>query len=211
MRNKRTTLLALLAATAVVVNVLDYDPYGNSDAAVDHVRHIPKALGPWLGVDVPLEESVYEILETRAIVHRRYVDSDSDEIFLSLVHYGEANVGFHPPEQCLGAQGIPLDRARETIRFRTGGSNVQMSVNTLVQDIEGRKSLIYYFYNAGTYSGDNYVHLRLSVALNKLTNHEKGASLVRISTPVENGDTKRARSLLQRFLEDLYPYLKTLS
>ncbi|MEA3322719.1 MAG: hypothetical protein U9Q12_00685 [Patescibacteria group bacterium] len=71
-KNRYFALLALLLTTAGIVNFLSYDTFYKADAAVETIEKIPLNLGKWHGVDVSLEENIYEILETKSIINRVY-------------------------------------------------------------------------------------------------------------------------------------------
>jgi len=55
--------------------------------------------------------------------------------------------------------------------------------------------------------GENYIKLRLNLAINKFSNNEKSGSLIRISTPIQMSDTQEASKILLDFTQELYPYL----
>ena len=89
--------------TVLIANVFSYDRYHKTGQAIDAIRNVPLKIEGWVGMDLPLEERVYRILETKSIIHRRYI-SNNQTIFLSLVYYPETKVDFHSPEGCLGGK-----------------------------------------------------------------------------------------------------------
>ena len=75
-------VILLLAVTASVVNGLQYDSSQDDESGLADLQPIPMQIGEWWqGKDFPLEEMVYEILETRAIIHRSYTEEKWGECF----------------------------------------------------------------------------------------------------------------------------------
>ena len=77
----------LILLTALLVNNIQLEPSLDDSDALRISKTIPMQLGKWQGFDVQLDEEVYEILETKAIIHRNYVHEDGSQVFLSVVHY----------------------------------------------------------------------------------------------------------------------------
>ena len=154
-----------------------------------------------------MDERVYEILETRSIIHRAYFLESGKEVFLSLVYYPETKVDFHAPEACLGGQGIKTWKSPKQIQIRCDGKVQTIDLNQILHTNEGRKNLVYYFYKAGRFVGKSYVKLRFALAANTILERERSGSLIRVSTVLNPGEEKEAEETLRSFIEELYPYL----
>ena len=208
MKVRYLTVILLLAITAGIVRVVSYDTYNNPEQGLTAIAQIPMQFGEWQGKDMPLEENIYEILETRSIIHRSYSSPTGKSVFLSIVYYTETKVDFHAPESCLGGQGFRVHKEDKTVIVRQNGQNTPIRLNQLLRKEEGVDStLIWYFYKAGDFLGEDYLSLRVSLALNKLASEAKSGSLIRISTPVENGGEEQAEKLLEGFVGGIYPYV----
>ncbi len=207
LKNRFIIAFLLIAIAAFIVNYLSYNTYNKSEDGIEAIKGIPMEFGRWHGENVRLDESIYELLETKSIIHRKYYSDSGNEVFLSIVYHSETKVNFHGPEQCLGAQGIPLEKSLKRISFKDGEKTVEISLNRLIQKQYGRESLFYYFFKAGQFMGPNYIKLRLHLAINKFTDKKKSGSLIRASTPVSNNNTQNAGIVLTGFIEALYPYL----
>ncbi len=205
-RNRFLIIFVILILTSVLVNFLTYEAYHEAEAGIRGIKNIPLEIGKWEGKDVFLEEKIYEILETRSIIHRNYL-KNGQNAFLSLVYHPETKVDFHSPEYCFGAQGVELVKTTKNITIIYDEERVNISVNKLIYQKNGFDELVYYFYKSGGFLGQSYIKLRLSLAVSKLSNRSKSGSLVRVSTPILNGDIQRASNSLGNFIEDLYPYL----
>ncbi len=179
------------------------------EKGLSDIGQIPLHLGQWWGYDVPLEERVYNILETKAIMHRRYASIQGQEVFLSVVHYPETKVDFHAPEGCLGGRGIAVSKSEKSILVQDADKQHAIKVNRLIQSAGNDKQLIYYFYKTGNYVGSSYIRLRFRLVLNNLWHQDRSASLVRFSTPVSQDDFQGASQRLLHFMQDIYPYMTT--
>ena len=196
----------MIAVGAVVVNLIEYETFYQADDAIQTVSKIPAVLGNWRGTDVVLTEDVYDILETRAIIHRSYQYRDQ-RVFLSLVFYPETKVDFHAPEACLAGGGREIKKSAKTIMLENAGKNISLDLNQLIYSGELNKELVYYFFKTGSYMGNSYIHLRFSLAGNKLSGNGTSGSLIRISTSDKTIDSVNAADRLKHFIQDLYPYL----
>jgi EpsI family protein len=204
MHNRYLIVIAIMLLTSVFVNFLSYDTYYEAEAGIRAIKNIPLEFGQWQGKDIPLDEQIYEILETRSIINRAYRTENGKEVLLSIVYYPETKVDFHAPESCLAGRGIQSD---QTITITPNEKKVTINLNRLIRQQAGSDELIYYFYKAGDFLGKSYIKLRLNLALNKFGRKEKSGSLIRVSTPVFGEDYKSASNMLTSFIEDLYPYL----
>lgn len=203
-------LSCILVFTAMLVSFFSYSAYNDSEAGMRAINKIPLEFGKWQGKEVQLENLIYEILETKSIIHRTYRSESGKDVFLSIVYYAETKVDLHAPEACLGGKGILVEKTKKTISFINDNKFTRLHLNQLVRKQKTHEELIYYFYKAGHFMGENYIKLRFSLAMNKFTNKEKSGALIRVSTPVRAEDFKQSSELLVDFIAELYPYLQNL-
>ncbi len=207
-KTRYTVVFLLLALTAFVVNDLHGDYSQMKESGLEDIDNIPMRIdNSWQGKDFPLEEMVYDILETRAIIHRSFADKNGNNVFLSIVHYSDTKVDFHAPESCFGGRGLQTTKTTKTISLQIDGVDKSIDVAQMVTTRRNGKSLSYYFYKSGDFVGSNYIKMRLSIAANKLMNNDSRGSLIRISTTLLPEHEKESETLLARFLQDLFPYI----
>lgn len=210
MANLKTRyLLAIffILVTGSIVHALQYAPSQDDEAGLLAIQSIPLQIGPWHGYDVPLGEDVYEILETRAILHRNYVADNGDQVFLSIVHYNDTKVDFHAPEACLGGRGDRTTKSVKKVVVQVNEQKIPLELAEIVAQNNDRRNLAYYFYQTGGFHGQNYIKMRLKIAANRLAAHDSSGSLVRISTDMTK-DSEKAHHLLESFLTDLFPVIE---
>ena len=173
---------ALIIMTALIVNTLEYKPTQDKKAGLKNIQALPLRIDKWTGKDFPLTENIYEILETRAIIHRSYTADNQDNVFLSIVHYHDTKVDFHAPEACIGGRGFKTQKSTEKITLFPGANQITINIAKMVTTRETGRTLTYYFFKSGQFIGSNYIKMRLSIAANKLTMNDTRGSLIRIST-----------------------------
>ena len=203
-------LSCILVFTALLVSFLNYGAYNKSEAGMRAINKIPLEFGKWQGKEVQLDNLIYEILETKSIIHRTYRSESGEDVFLSIVYYAETKVDLHAPEGCLGGKGILVEKTKKTISFINDNKFTKLHLNQLIRKQKTHEEIIYYFYKAGHFMGESYIKLRFSLAMNKFTNQEKSGALIRVSTPVSSGDLKKSSGILVDFIAELYPYLQNL-
>ncbi|VAW34694.1 hypothetical protein MNBD_DELTA04-1624 [hydrothermal vent metagenome] len=200
--------LVLLSAAACLVKSLQYDSKQDDVAGLAAIRTIPMRLGKWQGHDVPLAEEVYDILETRAILNRKYVSPEGNYIFLSIVHYSDTKVDFHAPEACLGGRGERTTKIVKKIYLTLNGKTFPLTIAEVKAKNFDSQSLSYYFYKAGNFMGQSYIKMRLNIAYNRLTEQNKSGSLIRVSVPMQLTVSKeKQEAQLVQFLQELVPFL----
>lgn len=198
----------LLSITAIIINGLQYDSLPEDETGISILNRIPIQFGKWKGQDVSLDETVYDILETRTIIHRSFTGDNGENVFLSVVHYQDTKVGFHSPEACLGGIGEKVDKTNKKIVLYSGNQQIKIHVAQIISKRSTGQTLTYYFYKSGQFIGSNYIKMRLNIAANKITMNDTRGSLIRISTTLIPGNETAAKLMLIDFTEALLPYIK---
>ncbi|SMC50364.1 EpsI family protein [Desulfocicer vacuolatum DSM 3385] len=210
MKNNWILVVLVMLFLAYAIQFVGYDKNITMEQGVDTVKQIPLKIGEWTGKDYSFDPIVMDILETKAILHRNYQNTEGNHVFLSLVYYAQTKVDFHAPEECLGGQGIKTEKLPARIDVKTQTGDIfSLKINKLIQiQDKNNKLLVYYFYKTGSFMGRNYIKLRFNLILNKFKTAGQNGSLVRLSTPFsveDNGQT--SHEYLERFITDLFPYL----
>ena len=174
-------VILLLGLTASAVFALQYDSHQDEMAGLAALKKIPMHIDGWTGQDIPLDEKVYDILETRAILHRTYHNKQGDSILFSIVHYNDTKVDFHAPEACLGGLGQRTRKEIKTLKLSIDGKLMSLQVAEIIATAPRSRSVSYYFYKTGNFIGQDYIKMRLSLAKNKLFKGDTSGSLIRFS------------------------------
>jgi EpsI family protein len=206
-RNRYVILIVLMVLTAALVNLLNYSSHYKSEEGIANIQQIPLKVGNWDGRDLNIEKVVYDILETKSIIHRTYTHN-GPPVLLSVVYYPETKVDFHAPEACLGGRGITIDKSTKTLAFKANGEQTKLELNQLIWHKDDYEELVYYFYKSGDFVGNDYISLRIKLAMNKIINRPTSGSLIRVSTVLPPNNMEYASDTLRNFIEELYPYIE---
>jgi len=172
---------------------------------------LPVSLGSWDAIDVPLEQSVESILRADANLQRAYVHRLGTVVFLYVGYYGTERGGRpeHTPEVCFHSQGWDITERRTLLV--DAGSNAPGSsgredgsrsfrVSEFVVEQQGERHLVEFWYRSHRSTGMlGPFDQALDRLLGRLLDGRSDGSLVRISTPIHDGDLVEARSFLLQF------------
>ncbi len=119
------------------------------------VHTFPMKVGEWQGRDLPITEKEYDILETRNLISREYVNPSGDKLYLFII-YSETNRSvFHPPEVCMMGGGLAITD-KQIENFDVG--NKVFTTNKLFVEKGEFKEIILNCYKAGNiYTSDFYL------------------------------------------------------
>ena len=158
------------------------------------VSTVPLRMGGWKGRDLEVGQDVYEILETKDVVVREYVDSEGDSVMLSMVFAQNNRDSFLPPVICYLGGGIELrDKGFEEIPFSDGA----LTANKLVMDSpRGTIKAWYWFLLGDTFFG-SYYKQQIFFMLDALSGKDSRGALVRVSVL---GDSERLVKKAKEFI-----------
>ena len=188
---------ALAAAGALVWTVRISGASADAPIAASHV---PTALGAWHGQPLPLDQKVFDILETQDVVvleyHRRAGESP---VWLSQVAGFGNRAAFHPPELCyVGSHYEVLERGPITVT--AAGAPRQLMRLVIAQNQE--KFEAWYWFTAGNRITSNYYRQQLWLVWDQLRGKPSSGTLVRISTIADQStaSSNRLKEFLEAFL-----------
>ncbi|MEQ8765238.1 MAG: EpsI family protein [Planctomycetota bacterium] len=168
-------------------------------------RDVPLKIGGWQGEDKKLSDRVYELLETRDVVFRRYRRKD-ENIWLCLVQAQDNRRGSHPPEICYIGQGFEVDENRTAeLRLDPGKA---LSVRRLKIHKSDQEWAVLYWYQVGTWQTSSYFAQQLQLIINLLLARKAPAVVVRFDTRIEEAESEEdAYARLERFARASLPVL----
>lgn len=160
---------------------------------------VPAELGAWRGSEVPVDDSVADMLRADFNFQRAYVHPFGGLVFAYVGYYGTTRGGRpeHTPRTCYQAQGWALHDERTLAIDEAIG----LTVNEVVVEREGERRLVHFWYRTRRSTGlvGEYA-LIFDHALGRLLDGRADGALVRLSTPIYTDDgLVAARSLLSQF------------
>jgi EpsI family protein len=172
---------------------------------------LPQALGSWDAIDVPLDQNVESILRADANLQRAYVHPLGAIVFLYVGYYGTERGGRpeHTPEVCFHSQGWEIaERRTLTVNAesrtpdgaKSDGERKSFRVTEFVVEQGGQRHLVQFWYRSHRSTGLlGPLDQALDRLVGRLVDGRSDGSLVRISTPIADGDLVAARSFLLQF------------
>lgn len=196
--------LALLAVSAALSNTVLFRQVVQGHT--DYTRNIPARLGEWeMLQERPASASEIQGLETRDIIKRTYGNGrTSVELVIAYIAHSSRKSA-HAQEACLRGAGALVGSITDVYwdEEKVGSKLISL-------DMGNRRQWVSYWYKIGnTYTAD-YLGSSLRMFLGGLVgSRHQGASLIRLSTPENPGETPaQIQARLRGFTRVLLPELE---
>ncbi|MDD5020011.1 MAG: EpsI family protein [Candidatus Omnitrophica bacterium] len=200
-----TTVLVLFIAT-VAVSVPLYLVVPGTDKEAQ-VARLPMNVHGWVGRDLPVEESAYEILETRNLILREYAKG-GNKVYLYIIYSMDNRRVSHPPEVCFEGSGVTIVKKQKAPMELAGGRRI--TVNMLLVERKGAMNAVVYWYKAGDAYTDNYLAQQLRIAVNHFKFKKTPGALIRLSAESPSGDVQKALENIRQFAKDVSEYFPAI-
>jgi len=173
---------------------------GESDELVSTVAlsqldsAVKPQLGIWHGTLIETDPRALEILETDDVdlMEYRMGEADPPVWFARVAGFGK-RAAFHPPELCyVGSHFEILER--EQISILVNGTTRDVMRLVIGQDSEQFEA--WYWFTAGERTTHNYYQQQLWLLTDTIRRRPMNGTLVRISTPLNDGNKSAHRRLL---------------
>ena len=199
-RNSLIVILLFLVSSFILYNMRLTKGNVNLEA---YLENIPLNIREWKGKNLKIPSYVYEILETRNILMREYIDENGGELILTIV-CSEGNRGsFHPPEICYaGGEGVEfLEKKKDTVPLE-GNNNLE--VNKLLMKSTDGLTTAWYWFLAGDEYVSSYYQQQLRLFLDALRGKSGQGALIRVSV---HGNSESIEDKTKSFITLLVPYM----
>lgn len=203
-----TVVLLLLSSLGVEALSVGHEPPPRKELAL-----LPHQIAPWDSKDIPIEPGVEELLGAKDLVNRVYWDADSQipiGLFIAFFDSQRQGGAIHSPKNCLPGAGWSAVQA-STTTLSVPGSSEPLRVNLyIIQKDLDRQVVLYWYQSQGRVIASEY-SAKLYLMWDALTRRRSDGALVRIVTPIFQGDTagatRRATSFAQTALPLLTPHI----
>jgi EpsI family protein len=195
---------ALLVAVGAFAWWLELRPSLAADT--EPLRTLPRQIGPWRSVDVPLESEVEAALDADFNLQRAYSTGTGDVIWLYVGYYGTERGGRpqHTPRGCYTGAGWGI-RAVRALDAAPGGA---LRVNEYWIERDGEQRLVHYWYRSHRRTGMlGGLDQNLDRLLGRLLDGRADGALVRVSAPLYHGGEVETRGKLLAFAAAIDPLL----
>ena len=199
-RNSLIVVCLLAASVAMILKI-----QASSAWVPQHLVNlevVPHEIGSWKGTDFPIDQNVYEILETEDILSRRYQDESGYPVDLLIVFSKNNRDSFHPPEICYVGAGTELmEKKFEALTLNDGSS-----LNTTKLSVKADNYLInvWYWFMVGDETIANHYWQQFYLIKNIFSKDAAQGAMIRISV---NTNDELAKEKASQFVSGLMPYL----
>jgi len=197
-------LSILIAVLAISIPAYFIVPSAKEEALVSK---FPMQIGGWKGLDLPVEENTFAVLETRNLILREYSRGDA-KVYLYIIYSQDNRKVSHPPEVCLEGSGITVIKT-EKIPLELAGAR-QIIANKLTVEKEGINNIIVYWYKTGEYYLDNYLKQQMKVALASLQFKRTSGAMIRFSAEVIPTVPNKAMEDIRAFVKEASAYFSQI-
>jgi EpsI family protein len=175
-------------------------------ADVSPLESVPLRIGQWGSSDIPLPPAVEDGLRADLNLNRAYQNGTGDVVWLYVGYYGTERGGRpeHTPRGCYTGAGWGIESSQIVDVTPTG----TLRANEYVVTNSGERRLVHFWYRShrrtGILGGFDQNVDRL---VGRLFDNRADGALVRVSTPVLEGDLVAARGRVLSFSSLLDPIL----
>jgi len=199
MNNKAFIVVAIVL---IIVALAANTPQKFDKSAETQITAFPKVIGNWQGRDLELSAREYEILETKNLFSRDYVNSQTgDTVNLYIIYSADNRRALHPPEVCYSGGGSTiLEKSVVPI-------SSSLMVNKFTIENKNKRQLVVYWYKAPNLSTYNYLKQQIRVVFDRLLRKKTYGAMIRIALLVKENDEKKTLDVIKGFLKDIEPFL----
>lgn len=173
------------------------------------LANLPMKIGPWSGADAPIDQATRDVLGPGEFLRRNYSGGDNDpEIDLFIGYFPSQRAGdtMHSPKNCLPGSGwSEVHKALASLSWPNGEKFLANQYR--VAKGSEQRLVLYWYLSQGRATPNEYRN-KIDLVLNSMRKNRSDGSLIRIVTPVHDGETdEAAMQRLMPFVDALVPKL----
>jgi EpsI family protein len=198
-------VFVLLIPTAFFHNaILDSQREASKKKTTEAIMELPDRIGGYTrrAYDEEVSQRVKEVLETSQILLATYDSPRGYPVSLSIVHAGKTRRSLHFPEVCITGAGFEVrEQYTDNVGFMFTAKHL------VVYKGKQQEAVLYWFKTGDQFTGSFYVN-SLKWAKEQLMFGVPTSTMVRVSTPIIDGNQERAFTILKDFALKLAPIVK---
>jgi EpsI family protein len=198
----------LLVGQIMAFHLLPTSEYVPTQA---QLKSFQRTLGDWQMVsESEIDKETQELLKADDSMSRTYVDKDGVglNLFVAFFKSQRAGVSPHSPKVCLPGSGwTPEDS--QTLSVQVAAEQGPIEINRYAVSRGEYKSIVLYWYQTPHRVVASEYAAKLYLMADSLRYRRSDTWLVRVVSPVQNGDTQAAESRALRFIRSFYGPLKS--
>ena len=199
--------LALLAQAALFYGY----SRGESAPAARPLKGSPTQFGDWkLAMEGVIEQETLDVLRADDVVTRTYAESGTGRfanLFVAYFKTQRTGQAPHSPKNCLPGSGWAPSTS-DVISIPVSGQEAPLQVNRYIVEMGEEKSVVLYWYQTPKRVIANEFAAKYYLVLDSIRYHRSDTSLVRVVTPILNGDEDAATKTAMRFVQSFFTPLR---
>jgi exosortase D (VPLPA-CTERM-specific) len=196
---------ALLGATLVLLGTVDF--HENAPPRKTFAQ-FPNQVENWTGTRQTLEQKIINELDLTDYIMVDYRNSGGELVNFYVAYYQSQKMSesIHSPETCLPGSGWIFHKAGEASVSLADGKAI--AVKRAVMEKDGRQMLAYFWFPARGRILTNAYQMKLFNMWDALTQRRTDGALVRVISPVLNGDRiETVEAQMQDLMRVLQPII----
>lgn len=198
---------ALILLSILGVSVLSH---GSPVVLRKALREFPQTMGVWrAGPDEPIDAETQKILGATDLLNRSYSDEMNRQgvgLFVAFFSSQRKGGAIHSPKNCLPGSGWePVKGAIIPVTIPSPGKTVEIN-EYVIQNGLKREVVLYWYQSQGRVIASEYT-AKFCLIWDAIRKNRTDGALVRIVSPVVNGDEDHALELAKSFVQESFPHL----
>ena len=201
----------LVTVTLILSAVLGLSALSHGSAPVlrKQFADFPKGLGDWQGVDVPVGKGVEEVLGATELINRVYTSQQkrgSLGLFIGYFSSQRRGGAIHSPKNCLPGAGWTIVKGG-LLPLVVPGYAKPLQVNDyIIQNGSDKQVVLYWYQSQGRIIASEY-SAKIYLVRDAIMRNRTDGALVRVVSPVLQGDEGAALEKAKSFANELFPSL----
>jgi len=202
MSNRTFLFMALILIVVAVFSLIAYMPIKPNAATKISVTDFPKTIRGWKGQDIPLDERVYELLETKNLIMRNYINKQGETINCYIIYSQDDRKVAYPPEICVQGEGATVVE-KTAIQITDSIKAIKLILEKSLS-----RDLVIYWYKAGNLNTNDYIKQQLKIVINRMLRKSSSGALIRLATEIKGDGQDKALGLIQAFAKQIEPLIQ---
>jgi EpsI family protein len=202
MNNKTFFIIITILIPIAIISFLSYSFTGFDKNSTVKMSDFPKTIGEWTSEDIPLDQRVYELLETDNLIMRDYKNKQGETVNLYIIYSQDNRKVAHPPEICLQGEGATVvDKSPIQI------TNI-INANKLILEKRTSRELAIYWYKVGKLNTNVFLKQQLNMAISGLFGRKTSIAMIRVIAVIQDNKQDEALNKIKSFCAGMVPLLE---
>ena len=183
--------------------------HGSSPVLRKKLAEFPQGLADWQGVDVPLEDGVEEVLGATDLIQRIYTSPQNRwSVGLFVAYFSSQRRGgaIHSPKNCLPGAGWTIAKGGTFPLVVPGYAKPPEVNHYIIQKGSDKQVVLYWYQSQGRIIASEY-SANIYLVWDAMTRNRTDGALVRVVSPVLQGDEAAALEKARSFVKEVFPHL----